>query len=94
MITVAIIDGSNCCLEASTSNTDKANCIPNMEWIIAKTSGSMKNIAICLNKAWFIIFSSQPIFLKIIYLCLLSELSVSCFNARIAQLAIRKIIPK
>ena len=62
--------------------------------MIASTSGNPKNIAICLNNALFIIFSSQPIFLKIVYLCLLSELSVSCFNAKIATLAIKKIIPK
>ena len=29
-----------------------------------------------------------------IYLCLLSELSVNCLSASIAQLTIRKIIPK
>ena len=35
---------------------------------------------------------SQPISLKIVYLCLLSELSVNCFNAKIAALAIKNII--
>lgn len=68
--------------------------MPNIECIIARTSGNMKNIAICLNKVLLIICSSQPIFLKIIYLCLLSELSVSCLSAKMAQLTIRKITPK
>ena len=91
---VEVTDGNSCSLLASADIQYNANCIPNIECTIATTSGNIKNIAICLNNALFIIFSSQPIFLKILYLCLLSELSVSCFKANIAELAIKNVIPK
>ena len=93
-ITVIITDGNNCFFETNVSNIDKANWIPNIECIIARTSGNIKNITICLNKVLLIICSSQPIFLKIIYLCLLSEFSVSCLSTKMEQLTIRKITPK
>ena len=94
IITVAIADGNKSFLLANPDIIVIANCIPNIECIIARTSGTPKNIPICLNNALLIIFSSQPIFLKIVYLCLLSELSVNCFKAKIAELAIKNIIPK
>ena len=89
-----MVDGNNSFGDASTESIDNTNFIPKIEWIIAKARGIIKNIRICLNNAWFIIFSSQPIFLSIVYLCLLSELSVSCFSANIALLVIKNTIPK
>ena len=89
---MAIADGNKSFSLAKPDIIFTANCIPNIECIIASINGTPKNIPICLNNDLFIVFSSQPIFLKIVYLCLLSELSVSCFNARIAELAIRNII--
>ena len=71
-----------------------ATCIPNIECIIAKANGIIKNIPICLNNALFITFSSVPIFLKISYLWILSELYESSFNESIAAPDIKNIIPK
>ena len=95
MITaVTIIEGSSSSGDANAASIDNINLIPNIECMIAKAKGIIKNINICLNRALFIIFSSQPIFRSIVYLCLLSELSVSCFNAKIAELAIKNTMPK
>ena len=70
------------------------NLIPNMEWIMAKSNGNIKNMAICLNRALFSIFSSVPNFLSILNLSLLSLDSDNSFNASIAALDIKKIIPR
>lgn len=94
MITVAIADGNKSFLFAKPDITDNANCIPNIECIIARISGTPKNIPICLYMLYLSFFHHNPIFLKIVYLCLLSELSVNCFKAKIAELAIKNIIPK
>ena len=91
---VAMTEGNNSSGDASTASIANINLIPKIECIIAKASGIIKKIQICLNNALLIIFSSQPIFLKMVYLCLLSELSVSCFKAKIAELAIKNTIPK
>ena len=71
-----------------------AHFIPNIEWIIASSSGARKKIPICFNNDLFIIFSSAPIFLKILYLSLLSDESDNSFKAKIAADDIKKIIPK
>ena len=44
MITVAIADGNKSFLFAKPDITDNANCIPNIECIIARISGTPKNI--------------------------------------------------
>ena len=62
--------------------------------MIAKIRGIIKNIPICLNKALLISFSSQPSFLSILNLFLLSLDSDNSFNAKIAALDIKKIIPR
>ena len=49
IITVAIIDGNKSSDFASPAIIVMANCIPNIEWIIAKINGNPKNIAIWLN---------------------------------------------
>ena len=89
-----MMDGSKSFLLASPAITFMANCTPKMEWMMARISGIPKKIPIWRNSDLFIIFSSHPIFLSMLYRCLLSELSVSCFKAKIAELAIRNIIPK
>ena len=69
------------------------NSMPNIEWITAKIRGAIKKSEICVNNALFNILSSVPIFLNIIYLSLLSALSLNSFNARIAALDIKNITP-
>ena len=44
--TVATTDGNNCSVLAKPDIIESANCIPNIECIIAKISGNMKNIPI------------------------------------------------
>ena len=61
---------------------------------MAITKGTKKNIAICLNKALLINFSSVPIFLNILNLSLFSVASLNSFKASIAALLIKKIIPR
>ena len=51
IIAVTIIDGSNSSGEARAARIDKINLIPNIECTIAKVSGIMKNMNICLNSA-------------------------------------------
>ena len=52
MITaVTIIDGNNSSGDASDASMDNINLIPNIECTIAKASGIMKNMNICLNSA-------------------------------------------
>ena len=92
-IDVIMMDGSNS-LFPNTSKNFTANIIPNIECIIASIIGNRKNIPICVNNALFISFSSVPIFLNIINLSLLSLDSDNSFNASIAALDIKNIIPK
>ena len=48
---VTITDGNNSSSDASEAIIDNINLIPNIECIIARTNGNMKNINICLNNA-------------------------------------------
>ena len=48
---VTITEGNNSSGDAKVASIDNTNLIPNIECIIAKASGNMKNMNICLNKA-------------------------------------------
>ena len=48
---VTITEGNNSFGDANVASIDNTNLIPNIECIIAKTNGNMKNMNICLNKA-------------------------------------------
>ena len=62
--------------------------------MMASNKGIAKKMAICLKRAFLIIFSSAPNFLIILNLSLLSLLSDNSFKAKMAALDIKKIIPK
>ena len=62
--------------------------------MLAKISGNMKNIPICLNKALLIIASSTPILLNILNFSTLSLDSDNSFRARIAAHDIKNMIPR
>ena len=92
-IVVIIIDG-NKPLVPKDSKINVQNFIPNIAWIIASNNGVIKNIAISLNKALLIIFSSVPRLRRILKRFLLSLLSLNSFKAKMAALDIRKIMPR
>ena len=69
------------------------NFSPNIVWTIAKDNGIIKKIKVCLKRALFILCSSAPICLNILYLFLSSKQSDNSFKARIAEDEIKNIIP-
>ena len=76
------------------SSIIRQNLIPKIVWTTANDNGNKKKISVCLKIALLIVFSSVPIFLRILYFSLSSKLSDNSFKAKIADDAIRKIIPR
>ena len=68
--------------------------IATIEWTIANANGAPKYIKVCINIDLFIILSVTPIFLRALYLFILSLASDNCWRAKTAALAIKNTIPK